>query len=192
MSEPRATGVITTGAELAAMNAHEVDYAIVGSGAGGGAAAAVLADAGAKVAVVEEGGHYTRKDFNMQEAWAYPALYQEHGNRATDDLAIMILQGRNVGGGTTVNWTSSFRTPPATLRLWAERLAATYGDGDVLVYFNNDPGGAAVVDAVHFADAVRTAGGIPTRVPTLAEATGEAWPDEPPRRRGQSTAGSSA
>jgi choline dehydrogenase-like flavoprotein len=103
------------------MSAHEVDYAIVGSGAGGGAAAAVLAAAGAKVAVVEEGGHYTRKDFNMQEAWAYPALYQEHGNRATDDLAIMILQGRNVGGGTTVNWTSSFRTPPATLRLWADR-----------------------------------------------------------------------
>ena len=47
----------------------------------------------------------------MQEAWAYPALYQEHGNRATDDLSIMILQGRTVGGGTTVNWTSSFRTP---------------------------------------------------------------------------------
>ena len=63
----------------------------------------------------------------MQEAWAYPALYQEHGNRATDDLAIMILQGRNVGGGTTVNWTSSFRTPPATLRLWAER----HGVGDL-------------------------------------------------------------
>ena len=67
------------------------------------------------------GGHYTRRDFNMQEAWAYPALYQEHGNRATDDLAIMILQGRSVGGGTTVNWTSSFRTPERTLKLWAER-----------------------------------------------------------------------
>jgi choline dehydrogenase-like flavoprotein len=24
-------------------------------------------------------------------------------------------QGRNLGGGTTVNWTSSFRTPPRTL-----------------------------------------------------------------------------
>ena len=107
--------------------AHEVDFAIVGSGAGGSVAAAVLAAAGAKVAVVEEGGHYTRDDFNMQESWAYPALYQEHGNRATDDLAIMILQGRNVGGGTTVNWTSSFRTPPATLRLWAER----HGVGDI-------------------------------------------------------------
>jgi len=121
MSRERAPGVITTGAELPAMSAHEVDYAIVGSGAGGGTAAAVLAAAGAKVVVVEEGGHYTRSDFNMQESWAYPALYQEHGNRATDDLAIMILQGRNVGGGTTVNWTSSFRTPPATLRLWADR-----------------------------------------------------------------------
>jgi choline dehydrogenase-like flavoprotein len=84
-------------------------------------AAAVLAAAGAKVAVLEEGGHYTRRDFNMQESWAYPALYQEHGNRATDDLSILILQGRNVGGGTTVNWTTSFRTPEPTLALWASR-----------------------------------------------------------------------
>ena len=57
----------------------------------------------------------------MQESWAYPALYQEHGNRATDDLSILILQGRSVGGGTTVNWTSSFRTPERTLALWAAR-----------------------------------------------------------------------
>jgi choline dehydrogenase-like flavoprotein len=122
-----APGRIVPGAELDAMSAREVDYAIVGSGAGGSVAAAVLAAAGAKVAVIEEGGHYTRADFNMQEAWAFPALYQEHGNRATEDLAIMILQGRNVGGGTTINWTSSFRTPPATLRLWAER----HGVGDI-------------------------------------------------------------
>ncbi len=71
--------------------------------------------------VVEEGGHFTRRDFNMQEAWAYDTLYQDHGNRATEDLSIIILQGRTVGGGTTVNWTSSFRTPERTLALWAER-----------------------------------------------------------------------
>ena len=94
---------------------------VVGSGAGGSIAAAVLAQAGARVAVIEEGGHYTRRDFNMQEAWAYPTLYQEHGNRATEDLSIIVLQGRSVGGGTTVNWTSSFRTPDRTLALWAER-----------------------------------------------------------------------
>jgi choline dehydrogenase-like flavoprotein len=114
-------GRIVAGAALPPMSAVEVDFCVVGSGAGGSIAASTLAEAGARVAIVEEGAHHTRRDFNMQEAWAYPALYQEHGNRATDDLAIMILQGRAVGGGTTVNWTSSFRTPEATLRLWAER-----------------------------------------------------------------------
>jgi choline dehydrogenase-like flavoprotein len=117
----RAPGKIIIGAELPSVSGIEVDFVIVGSGAGGSMAAAVLAQAGAKVAVIEEGGHYTRSDFNMQESWAYPALYQEHGNRTTEDLAITVLQGRSVGGGTTVNWTSSFRTPDRTLALWAER-----------------------------------------------------------------------
>ncbi|HXT95135.1 MAG TPA: GMC family oxidoreductase [Polyangia bacterium] len=105
---------------------------MVGSGAGGATAAAVLTAAGARVAVLEEGGHYTRRDFNLQESWAYPALYQEHGNRATDDLSIMILQGRSVGGGTTVNWTSSFRTPERTLALWAARHAVRGLDAPTL------------------------------------------------------------
>jgi uncharacterized protein YecE (DUF72 family) len=66
--------------------------------------------------------------------------------------------------------------PPATLQLWADRLAATWdADADVLVYFNNDPGGAAVVDAVAFAEAVRRTGRTPTRVPTAEEASGLAW-----------------
>ncbi|HEY4187926.1 MAG TPA: GMC family oxidoreductase [Polyangia bacterium] len=101
--------------------AVECDYCVVGSGAGGSIAAAVLAQAGARVMMVEEGDHHTKRDFNMQEAWAYDNLYQDHGNRATEDLSIMILQGRTVGGGTTVNWTSSFRTPERTLALWASR-----------------------------------------------------------------------
>ncbi|HEY0711843.1 MAG TPA: GMC family oxidoreductase N-terminal domain-containing protein, partial [Polyangia bacterium] len=96
------------------------DFCVVGSGAGGSVAAATLAAAGAQVVILEEGSRYSRRDFNMQEAWAYPALYQEHGNRATEDLAITVLQGRTVGGGTTVNWTGSFRTPPETLELWAK------------------------------------------------------------------------
>ncbi|MCW2579031.1 MAG: uncharacterized protein JWR82_632, partial [Blastococcus sp.] len=65
---------------------------------------------------------------------------------------------------------------PEALQLWADRLAATWEpQEDVLVYFNNDPGCAAIIDAVHFADAVRRAGGTPTRVPTVEQATGPAW-----------------
>ncbi|MGY1770431.1 DUF72 domain-containing protein [Blastococcus sp. SYSU D00813] len=69
--------------------------------------------------------------------------------------------------------------PPAALQIWADRLAATYGeDQDVLVYFNNDPGGNAVTDAVVFAEAVRRAGRTPTRVPSPAQASGAAWTGE--------------
>lgn len=114
---------IVRASELPADATLTPDFCVVGSGAGGSVAAAVLAQSGAKVVILEEGGHHTRRDFNMQESWAYPALYQDHGNRATADLAIMILQGRTVGGGTTVNWTSSFATPERTLRLWADRHA---------------------------------------------------------------------
>ncbi|MBL8503941.1 MAG: GMC family oxidoreductase [Rhodocyclaceae bacterium] len=96
----------------------EADVAIVGSGAGGGIAAEILSKAGLKVAIIEEGPLKTSSDFKMREADAYPQLYQESAARKTKDKAINILQGRCVGGSTTVNWTSSFRTPAATLAHW--------------------------------------------------------------------------
>lgn len=95
-------------------------------------AAATLAQAGAKVIIVEEGRHHTRRDFNLQEAWAYPALYQDHGNRATDDLGILLLQGRSVGGGTTINWGSSFRIPEQTLQLWHKEHGLSELSAEVL------------------------------------------------------------
>jgi choline dehydrogenase-like flavoprotein len=96
----------------------EADVAIVGTGAGGGTAADVLSAAGLSVVMIEEGPLVTSSDFRMREADAYPQLYQESASRKTRDKAINILQGRCVGGGTTVNWTSSFRTPVATLDHW--------------------------------------------------------------------------
>src|SRR3981081_1644512 len=51
----------------------------------------------------------------MREREAYPQLYQEGTARQSADKSITILQGRCVGGGTTLNWTSSFPTPPHTL-----------------------------------------------------------------------------
>jgi uncharacterized protein YecE (DUF72 family) len=86
----------------------------------------------------------------------------------------------------------SWRYRPDTLRSWAERVVSIHDGDDVLVYFNNDPGGAAPVDAVVFADAVQACGGVHTRVPTMEQATGEAWPPAPPRKRAQRTSGSSA
>ncbi|MBN9460498.1 MAG: GMC family oxidoreductase [Burkholderiales bacterium] len=104
----------------------ECDVAIVGSGAGGGITAEVLARAGLRVVVIEEGPLKSSRDFEMREADAYPQLYQESAARKTKDKAINIMQGRCVGGSTTVNWTSSFRTPEPTLAWWR----AHYGLAD--------------------------------------------------------------
>jgi len=108
-------------ATLAEDRVIEADVAIIGSGAGGGVTAEILTNAGLKVVIVEEGALKSSRDFRMREADAYPALYQESAARKTKDKAINILQGRTVGGSTTVNWTSSFRTPPTTLAHWQKR-----------------------------------------------------------------------
>ncbi|HEY8210273.1 MAG TPA: GMC family oxidoreductase [Myxococcaceae bacterium] len=115
-------GRIFTGDELTSDTEVTAQVCIVGSGAGGAVLANELCARGLDVVLLEEGGYYTRRDFNMDEAWAYPHLYQEVANRATDDLAIRILQGRAVGGTTTVNWTTCFRTPPRITRIWRERF----------------------------------------------------------------------
>jgi choline dehydrogenase-like flavoprotein len=94
------------------------DVAIIGSGAGAGMTAELLAQAGLQVVMVEEGPLKSSSDFNQLESEAYPSLYQESAARKTRDKAINILQGRCVGGSTTVNWTSSFRTPASTLQFW--------------------------------------------------------------------------
>lgn len=109
---------IIDGAQLEKPVSLEVDVAIVGTGAGGGLAAEILSQAGLKVAMIEEGPYYTSESFDMTEAFAYPHLYQESASRQTKDKAIQVLQGRCVGGTTTVNWTSSFRTPEQTLKHW--------------------------------------------------------------------------
>jgi choline dehydrogenase-like flavoprotein len=103
----------------------EADVCIIGTGAGGGIAADVLSDTGLKVVMIEEGMLRTSSDFRMLESEAYPTLYQESAGRKTADKAINILQGRTVGGSTTVNWTTSFRTPPDTLKFWRERFGLT-------------------------------------------------------------------
>ena len=109
---------------------------IIGSGAGGGVTAEILALAGLKVVIVEEGALKSSKDFKMREADAYPALYQESAARKTRDKAINILQGRTVGGSTTVNWTSSFRTPDATLAYWQKHFGlADYSPAALAPWF---------------------------------------------------------
>ncbi|MCG9697531.1 GMC family oxidoreductase [Shewanella sp. Isolate11] len=99
----------------------EADVVIVGSGAGGGVAAEILSKAGLSVIIVEGGPLKSSESFNMEERRAYPNLYQQAASMKTKDKGIGIFQGRAVGGSTTVNWTTSIRTPDNTLDYWAKQ-----------------------------------------------------------------------
>ncbi len=111
-------GRIFTAEDLTEDVTLECDVCVIGSGAGGAWTALELVKQGKQVVLLEEGGYHTRREFDMTEARAFPNLYQELGNRTTDDLSITLLQGRSVGGGTTVNWCSSFRTPQRIIDRW--------------------------------------------------------------------------
>ena len=120
------SGRIFTGDEVTKDTEVECDVCVIGSGSGGAWLAHELTKAGRRVVMLEEGGYHTRREFDMTEARAFPNLYQELGNRATDDLSITMLQGRSVGGGTTVNWCSSFRTPDRILQNWRDEIGRAH------------------------------------------------------------------
>ncbi|MFF5232695.1 GMC family oxidoreductase [Dactylosporangium sp. NPDC000521] len=96
----------------------DCDVVIVGSGAGGGTAAAVLAAAGLDVVVVEKGGYHDDRDFDGGELSGLSRLYAP-GPAATAEGQLSLLQGQGVGGGTVVNYTTSFRTPAGVRDEWA-------------------------------------------------------------------------
>jgi len=93
---------------------------VVGTGAGGAVVAAELAAAGHDVVVLEQGHHWTARDFTQREEEMLPRLFEDAGMRQTDDGGVVILQGRNVGGSTVHNLCYAFRTPEPILALWRE------------------------------------------------------------------------
>lgn len=95
------------------------DVCVVGSGAGGGTAAAVLAAAGKDVLILEAGNYYDDADFDGGELSGFQRLYLEAGFAATQDHSVGLLAGECLGGGTVVNYTTSFRTPDEVREEWA-------------------------------------------------------------------------
>ncbi|MEK6326272.1 MAG: GMC family oxidoreductase [Actinomycetota bacterium] len=99
---------------------EECDVAIVGSGAGGAVAAAILAEAGLEVVVLEAGPYMDRRTYPDEPLAALAALYRDGGLTIAEGRpAIPTPVGRAVGGTTVINSGTCFRAPDQVLAGWA-------------------------------------------------------------------------
>eukprot|EP01134_Creolimax_fragrantissima_P002585 CFRG2585T1 len=96
------------------------DVVVVGSGCGGSVVAAELSAAGKTVLVIEKGTYYTRDEMDGSEAFGIGKMFEKGGHEATQDSTIAILAGSTLGGGSTVNWACSLRTPDYVLKEWSD------------------------------------------------------------------------
>lgn len=109
----------------------EVDFVIVGTGAGGATAARVLSEAGFSLALLEEGAHLRPEDRPRELLDAMSLAVRNMATLATDSLVPMpLLQGKCVGGSTAVNSGIIWRMPEEVRATWAREfgLGALVGE----------------------------------------------------------------
>ncbi len=102
----------------------EADVVVVGSGAGGGVVAGVAAAAGRRVVVLEMGDLVASNAMTQVEGEMLGRTYLDGGLCANRTGSMAILAGSCVGGGTLINYTTSFELPGAVRAEW-DALAGT-------------------------------------------------------------------
>ena len=91
------------------------DAVVVGSGAGGAPVAAVLAESGRRVVLLEAGPRLEAGDFTGDEGEMTARLWKV---AATTDAGMSLYAGACVGGSTVINDALCFRPPPEVLSDW--------------------------------------------------------------------------
>jgi len=108
----------------------QFDVVIVGSGCGGGVAAATLAKAGYSVIVLEKGPYLSPSEITNLEAESLDRMFESHGILTSSDGNVMMLAGSTLGGGSAINWSCGLETPEHVRREWIEKYGLVqFGDG---------------------------------------------------------------
>jgi choline dehydrogenase-like flavoprotein len=103
--------------------ALECDVVVVGTGAGGAVVGRELAEAGLAVVFIEEGQYFDRTQFTGRAFSMQQKLYRRGGSTfSVGNVGIPIPLGQTVGGSTTVNSGTCYRTPDRILHEWQRDL----------------------------------------------------------------------
>ncbi len=94
---------------------ESIEVAVIGSGSGGGVAAHLLNEK-YEVGIFEK-GNYANGETN-NETFGYHNFYETYAMQQTRGYKVLLLAGSGVGGGTSINWTTSLRTPNNILNEW--------------------------------------------------------------------------
>lgn len=112
-------------ADYARESTFDAEVLVIGTGAGGAAAGAELAEAGFDVLFVEEGSWTPTSSFNPYIAESIPRLYRDAGGTVIlGTPQIPYLEGRCVGGSTVINGGMTYRTPEEILNEWEKITGA--------------------------------------------------------------------
>lgn len=112
--------MILTHANITKNIDESCDVCVVGSGAGGSVVARELAQTGLSVILLEEGSYYNVEDFRtIDTVGSIAKLYREAGSTVLHGKPnILYVEGRCVGGSTTINGGMCWRTPDKILKRW--------------------------------------------------------------------------
>ncbi len=113
--------MIRQGRDVRADVTESCDVCIIGSGCGGASLAARLAERGRSVVVLEQGGYYTRADFDQRETNMLAKVDGGRGLDTSADMSVSLTYGNNVGGASVHYWADSYRTPEDRLQLWEDQ-----------------------------------------------------------------------
>ncbi|KAI9481001.1 MAG: hypothetical protein EXX96DRAFT_565003 [Benjaminiella poitrasii] len=97
------------------------DVVVVGSGAGGGVAAAELAKHGLTVLVIEKGKYFHQSEMVHVEEECYKNMYDTGTATTSSDGSIQCLAGSTLGGGTAVNYLVSLKPQHFVREEWVKQ-----------------------------------------------------------------------
>ena len=114
----------------------EAEVVVIGTGAGGAAAARELATRGVAVAMLEAGPLHRRSDYVGSILARSSSLYASFGLQTTLGTASIFLPtGESVGGTTVINAGTCLRTPPWVLKHWREAQGIPLAEADLEPFF---------------------------------------------------------